>query len=61
MYSVGMESSETVGARDARKELGRLVDQAHFQKQHIVITKNDEPRAVLVPYSWWKEHADSDE
>jgi len=28
---------------------------AHYAGQHTILTKNDEPRAVLVPYEWWRE------
>ncbi|MET7713768.1 type II toxin-antitoxin system Phd/YefM family antitoxin [Streptomyces sp. NPDC005407] len=44
-----------MGSRDARAQLGRLVDEAHFNGQQVVLTKNEEPRAVLVPYAWWQQ------
>lgn len=40
---------------EAREELGHLVDIAHFSGEVTVITKNGEPRAALVPYSWYRE------
>lgn len=49
-----MNDTERMGTRDARAELGHLVDAAHFQGRHTILTKSDEPRAVLVPYTWWE-------
>ena len=49
-----MNGEKSMGTRDARAKLGHLVDEAHFRGQHVILTKNDEPRAVLVPYEWWK-------
>lgn len=45
---------EQVGVEQARGELGRLVDIAHFQNECTVITKNGEPRAVVVPFEWYR-------
>lgn len=42
---------------EARKEFGRLVDAAHYSGDATVITKNGEPRAVLVSYAWYRESA----
>ncbi len=50
-----MGNTYTIGARDARPELGKLIDAAHYAGQHTVITKAGEPRAVLVPYEWYIE------
>jgi len=50
-----MSDTHTIGARDARPELGKLIDAAHYADQHTVITKAGEPRAVLVPYKWWSQ------
>lgn len=55
VYRMYMTEQKRMGTRDARAELGRLVDEAHFRNQHVIITKNEEPRAVLVPYEWWAE------
>lgn len=44
-----------VGVEDLRGELGKRVDVAHFQGEVTVVTKNGEPRAVLVPYDWYRE------
>lgn len=40
---------------EAREEFGRLVDIAHFQDEWTIITKNGEPRAVIVNYEWYRE------
>lgn len=50
-----MSDEKRMGTRDARAELGRLVDEAHFRGRHTILTKSDQPRAVLVPYEWWQE------
>jgi prevent-host-death family protein len=55
-----MADVKNMGTRDARAELGRLVDEAHFRNSHVILTKNEEPRAVLVPYAWWKENQGED-
>ncbi|MGV9891660.1 type II toxin-antitoxin system Phd/YefM family antitoxin [Streptomyces sp. NPDC003395] len=48
-----MSEEKRLGIREARTQLGRLVDEAHYRGETTVITKNDEPRAVLVPYDWY--------
>lgn len=53
-YHVYM-SEEQVPIVEAREHIGRLVDAAHFSGDATVITKNGEPRAVLVPYDWYQE------
>lgn len=55
LYTVAMSAETRIGIRDARTQLGRLADEAHFRNQATVITKNDEPRAALVPYDWYLE------
>jgi prevent-host-death family protein len=54
-YAARMSTTRTIGARDARPDLGKLVDAAHYAGQHTVITKAGQPRAVLVPYEWWNQ------
>lgn len=52
-----------ISASDARTELGKLIDAAYYGKEHTVMTKGGQPRAVLVPHDWWKAQqnpADSD-
>lgn len=48
-------SDEYVGIVELREQAGRLVDNAHFRGECTVITKNGEPRAVVVPYEWYRE------
>lgn len=48
-----MADPETLTIRETRDELGKRVDAAHYAQQPTVITKNGEPRAVLVPYDWY--------
>ncbi|WP_433727175.1 type II toxin-antitoxin system Phd/YefM family antitoxin [Actinoplanes sp. CA-051413] len=50
-----MSETPQVAVSDARKEIGKLIDAAHYAGQHTVLAKNDEPRAVLVPYRWYIE------
>jgi prevent-host-death family protein len=50
-YNTCME--KRIGVAEARDQLGRLVDAAHFLGEPTVIEKNGEPRAVLVPYAQW--------
>lgn len=49
-------STERIATADLRNQIGRRIDNAHFKGEHLVIEKNGEPRAVLVPFSWWKEY-----
>jgi prevent-host-death family protein len=48
-------STHHIATNDLRAELGRRIDEAHFRGTHLIVEKNGEPRAVLVPYHWWKE------
>lgn len=45
---------ERKGVEDLRGELGKRVDAAFFAGEVTVVTKNGEPRAVLVPYEWYR-------
>lgn len=48
---------DTKSIAETRVELSRLVEAAHFRSEPTVITKNGDPRAVLVPYAeWLAEH-----
>ncbi|MFI6349119.1 type II toxin-antitoxin system Phd/YefM family antitoxin [Streptomyces sp. NPDC050560] len=49
-----MEDTPRMGLRDLRADLGRRVDAAHYRGEPTVITKNDEPRAVLVSFEWFE-------
>ncbi|MEV5012477.1 type II toxin-antitoxin system Phd/YefM family antitoxin [Streptomyces sp. NPDC055692] len=52
---------ERIGVRELREQLGRRVDAAHYRGEHVVIEKNGEPRAALVPYEWWQEQTGQSE
>jgi prevent-host-death family protein len=45
---------ERKGVEDLRGELGKRVDAAFYAGDVTVVTKNGEPRAVLVPYEWYR-------
>lgn len=40
---------------EVRDALGQRVDAAHFTDEHTIITKNGQPRAVLVSFGTWCE------
>ncbi len=44
-----------MGIREIRAEFGARVDAAFFLNEPTVVTKNDKPRAVIVPYAWYEE------
>jgi prevent-host-death family protein len=46
---VGVDE-KTMTIREVRDSLGRCVDAAHYADEATVITKNGEPRAVIVPH-----------
>jgi prevent-host-death family protein len=50
-----MENTETMGIKEFRAELPKRVEAAYFHNQPTIVTKNGEPRAALVPYSWLAE------
>lgn len=51
-YTRYMESKE-MPVRQVRDQLGKRVDAAHYGGEATIITTNGEPRAVIVPHSWW--------
>jgi antitoxin (DNA-binding transcriptional repressor) of toxin-antitoxin stability system len=53
MYIDRMIEPPRMGIRDFRADLPKRVEAAHFQSEPTIITKNDEPRAALVPYTWY--------
>lgn len=52
-------STDRVATNDLRSQLGRRIDEAHFRGDHLIVEKNGEPRAVLVPYAWWLHHQEN--
>jgi prevent-host-death family protein len=50
-----MATMEHIATNDLRNQLGRRIDEAHYGGKHLVVEKNGEPRAVLVPYDWWQQ------
>ena len=50
-----MEGIRKMGIVELRPVLGDRVDAAYFQGEPTVVTKNDKPRAILAPYTWFEE------
>ncbi len=48
----GMDMTR-MGTRELRDQLGRRVDAAYYLAEPTVVTRNGEPRAVLIPYADW--------
>jgi prevent-host-death family protein len=49
---------KTVNAVEARKQLGRLLEEVFYQSQRVIIERAGRPMAVLVPleqYRQWQE------
>jgi prevent-host-death family protein len=49
---------KTVNAVQARKQLGRLLEEVYYQSQRVIIERAGRPMAVLVPleqYRQWQE------
>jgi hypothetical protein len=47
------KKTTTMGIREARKELGRLVDESYFQNAATEITHYGDPRAMIVSHAWY--------
>lgn len=45
---------KTMPLMEVRDSLGQRVDEAHFRDEHTVITKNGDPRAVLISYEAYR-------
>jgi prevent-host-death family protein len=43
---------------EVREALGQRVDAAHYADETTIITKNGQPRAVLVSYEWYRQLTD---
>lgn len=52
MYSSDMDETR-MGTREMREHLGYRVDAAHFKGEPTIVTRNGEPRAVLISYAEW--------
>lgn len=50
-----MTDTPQIAVSEARKELGKLVDAAHYADERTILAKNDQPRAVIVSYRWYIE------
>jgi prevent-host-death family protein len=52
-YTLDMDDIVRMGTKELRDELGRRVEAAHFRGEPTIVTRNDEPRAVLISYAEW--------
>lgn len=52
-YHVGMEI-KTLGTREFRDQISQRVDAAHFRHEPTIVSRNGEPRAVLIAYAEWR-------
>ena len=55
MYTESMDEPQHMGIRDFRTEVTERVEAAHFREEPTVVTKNGQPRAVLVPVDWYEK------
>jgi prevent-host-death family protein len=46
--------AKRMGTAEFRQQVGPRVDAAHFKGEPTVITRNGEPRAVLISYADWR-------
>lgn len=44
-----------IGLAEARKSLSRMVEDAYFRGEHWLVTKSEEPRAVLIGFDQYEE------
>jgi prevent-host-death family protein len=49
---------KTMSLRETRDSLGKRVDAAHYAGEATVITKNGEPRAVIVPHDAYCQYVE---
>lgn len=52
-YDMCMDDARTMGTAEFRDQLGPRVDAAHFMHEPTIVTRNGEPRAVLISYADW--------
>lgn len=51
---------KTIGAYEARRQFGRLIEEAFYQKDSFVVERSGRPMAAIVPidaYERWKRLA----
>ena len=51
---------KTVGAYEARRQFGRLIEEAYYQKDSFVVERSGRPMAAIVPidaYQRWQRVA----
>lgn len=58
-----MKGVTTMGIIGLRTRLAERIEAAFFHGEHTVVKneRRDEPRVVLVPYSWWIERLTPEE
>ena len=49
-----MSDAVRMGTKELRDQIGRRVDAAHFLHEPTIITRNGEPRAVMISYEEWE-------
>lgn len=60
------QQPETLAMTAVRDKIGDVCNRVHFSGRPVVLTFHDDPRVVLVPYSWWQQqtgtgHQDQDQ
>lgn len=51
---------KTIGAFDARRHFGQLIEEAFYRREHFVVERSGRPMAVIVPideYRKWQQLA----
>jgi len=46
---------KTINALAFRKKFGSILDEVHFKKTHIIISRSNKPLAVIIPFDDYKE------
>lgn len=54
VYTLLMDELTRMGIRDFREHITSRVEKAHFREEPTVITKNGNPRAVVVSVDWYE-------
>jgi prevent-host-death family protein len=52
-YTLDMDDIVRMGTKEFRDDIGHRVEAAHFRREPTIVTRNDEPRAVLISYAEW--------